>query len=64
LARIHFLDGRTWNNWVVWSVSDKDETCSILKKSAHSEGNWKAEDFKRIWPENQEYLRFYNKGKD
>lgn len=46
-----------WNNWlkwmqkhgiswVVWSVSDKDETCSMLYPSASSEGNWKDEDLK------------------
>ena len=51
-------------SWVVWSVSDKDETCSILKKSAHSEGNWKAEDLKESGQKTREYLRFYNKGKD
>lgn len=33
-------------SWVVWSVSDKDETCSMLYPSASSEGNWKDEDLK------------------
>ncbi len=33
-------------SWVIWSVSDKDETCSVLKKSAPSEGNWKDSDLK------------------
>ena len=27
-------------SWVAWSVSDKDETCSMLLPSASSEGNW------------------------
>lgn len=33
-------------SWVAWSVSDKDETCSMLLPSASSEGNWKNEDLK------------------
>lgn len=33
-------------SWVAWSVSDKDETCSMLYPSAASEGNWKGEDLK------------------
>jgi endoglucanase len=27
-------------SWLTWSVSDKDETCSVLKKSAASAGGW------------------------
>lgn len=33
-------------SWVAWSVSDKDETCSILRPSANSKGNWKEGDIK------------------
>lgn len=33
-------------SWVVWSVSDKDETCSMLYPSASSEGGWKDDDLK------------------
>lgn len=33
-------------SWVTWSVSDKDETCSMLKKSANSYGNWTEDDLK------------------
>ena len=33
-------------SWITWSVSDKDETCSILKKSAKSTGKWEMEDLK------------------
>lgn len=33
-------------SWVVWSVSDKDETCSMLYPSASSEGNWADSDLK------------------
>ncbi len=48
-------------SWVTWSVSDKDETCSILKKSANSEGKWKDEDLKESGIKVREYLRKYNK---
>lgn len=33
-------------SWVAWSVSDKNETCSMLLPSASSEGDWKEEDVK------------------
>jgi len=48
-------------SWITWSVSDKDETCSILKKSANSEGIWKDEDLKESGIKVREYLRKYNK---
>lgn len=46
------LDENEWNaylnwmeerkiSWVVWSVSDKNETCSMLLPRASSYGNWK-----------------------
>ncbi|MEO6175851.1 MAG: glycoside hydrolase family 5 protein [Flavobacterium circumlabens] len=47
-------------SWVTWSVSDKDETCSVLKKSAKSEGKWKTEDLKESGIKAREYLRKYN----
>lgn len=33
-------------SWVAWSVSDKNETCSMLLPSASSKGDWKEEDVK------------------
>jgi endoglucanase len=33
-------------SWIAWSVSDKNETCSVLKPSALSTGSWKEEDIK------------------
>lgn len=48
-------------SWITWSVSDKDETCSILKKSAKSEGKWKEEDLKESGIKAREFLRKYNK---
>ncbi|MEN2400493.1 glycoside hydrolase family 5 protein [Flavobacterium sp. MC2016-06] len=48
-------------SWITWSVSDKDETCSILKKTAKSEGKWKDEDLKESGIKVREFLRKYNK---
>jgi len=31
-------------SWAIWSISDKNETCSVLKPTASSEGNWKEAD--------------------
>lgn len=47
-------------SWITWSVSDKDETCSILKKSAKSEGKWKDQDLKESGIKIREFLRKYN----
>jgi endoglucanase len=47
-------------SWITWSVSDKDETCSILKKAATSEGKWKEEDLKESGIKVREFLRKYN----
>jgi endoglucanase len=47
-------------SWITWSVSDKDETCSILKKSAKSDGKWKDEDLKESGIKARKYLRKYN----
>lgn len=47
-------------SWIVWSISDKDETCSMLKKSANSKGNWKEEDLKESGLKTRELLRKYN----
>lgn len=47
-------------SWITWSVSDKDETCSILKKTAKSEGKWKDEDLKESGLKVREFLNKYN----
>lgn len=59
----HWIDWMEANqlSWILWSVSDKDETCSVLKKSAASEGNWKETDLKEYGVKAREYLRKYNK---
>jgi endoglucanase len=47
-------------SWITWSVSDKDETCSVLKTSAASDGKWKESDLKESGLKTREYLRKYN----
>jgi endoglucanase len=47
-------------SWITWSVSDKDETCSVLKKSAASNGGWKEADLKESGIKTRAYLRKYN----
>jgi endoglucanase len=46
-------------SWLVWSVSDKDETCSVLQKSASSNGGWKDEDIKESGIKVRDKLRKY-----
>lgn len=48
-------------SWITWSVSDKDETCSVLKKSASSTGNWKKSELKESGLKSREYLKALNK---
>ena len=51
---IHYDEWNKWVQWmkknnisfVAWSVADKDETCSMLQKSASSEGKWGDSDLK------------------
>lgn len=47
-------------SWITWSVSDKDETCSVLQKSAASTGGWKESDLKESGVKTREYLRKLN----
>ncbi len=62
------IDDREWkiwrdwmfeNNisWVTWSVSDKNETCSMLLPQAASEGNWKDSDLKESGRKTRSLLR-------
>lgn len=48
-------------SWITWSVSDKDETCSVLLPSASSNGNWKDKDLKESGLRTRELLKKYNK---
>jgi endoglucanase len=47
-------------SWVTWSVSDKNETCSVLLPSADSEGLWEEKDLKESGVKTRELLRKYN----
>jgi len=57
---IDWMESRSIS-WVTWSVSDKDETCSVLKKSASSTGKWKESDLKESGIKTREYLKNLNK---
>jgi endoglucanase len=47
-------------SWITWSVSDKDETCSVLLPSADSKGNWSDKDLKESGMKARALLRKYN----
>ena len=47
-------------SWITWSVSDKNETCSVLQAGAASEGGWKDSDLKQSGIMARQYLRKYN----
>jgi endoglucanase len=46
-------------SWVTWSVSDKDETCSVLLPTASATGNWKETDLKESGKKTRAMLRAY-----
>ena len=43
-----WVDWMDWRSisWAAWSISDKDETCSMLLPKASSEGRWQEDDVK------------------
>ena len=47
-------------SWVTWSLSDKDETCSMLLPRATSTGPWKDDVIKKSGKMLRDYLRKYN----
>lgn len=47
-------------SWITWSVSDKDETCSVLQKSAPADGGWKESDLKESGLKSRALLKKYN----
>jgi endoglucanase len=64
------IDDAEWNrwvewaelkkiSWVTWSISDKDETCSVLQPSADSNGGWSQKDLKESGIKTRELLRKY-----
>ena len=48
-------------SWVCWSVSDKDETCSMLLPRAKANGKWSDDLLKKTGKMVRDYLRKYNK---
>jgi endoglucanase len=48
-------------SWITWSVSDKNETCSVLQPSAGAEGGWQEKDLKKSGIRTRELLRKYNR---
>jgi endoglucanase len=68
------LDYSAWNqwtewmdsksiSWIAWSVSDKNESCSMMLPSASSRGNWKEKDLKEWGIKTREFLRSYEEKK-
>jgi endoglucanase len=66
------LDPAEWNayltwmedrkiSWVVWSLSDKNETCSMLLPRAESTGNWSDELIKEWGKMSRDAIRGLNK---
>jgi endoglucanase len=68
---INYDAWHTWIEWmgknnismVFWSIADKNETCSMLNKSASSEGNWTDADLKESGIKTKELLRKYAESK-
>jgi endoglucanase len=50
-------------SWITWSVSDKDETCSVLLPSASSDGKWEEKDLKESGIKTRAFLRKFEKKK-
>ena len=48
-------------SWIVWSVSDKNETCSVLYATADSNGKWTDKDLKESGIKTKALLKKYNK---
>jgi endoglucanase len=55
---IDWMDARGLS-WVSWSVSDKNETCSMLQSTAGSDGKWETKDLKESGLKTRSYLKGY-----
>jgi endoglucanase len=55
---INWMDAKKLS-WLTWSVSDKDETCSMLQTTAASTGKWDIKDLKESGIRTRNYLRTY-----
>lgn len=47
-------------SWITWSISDKNETCSMLYPTANSKGKWKTNDLRESGQKTREFLKKYN----
>ncbi len=47
-------------SWITWSIADKNETCSMVKPSANSNGGWKDSDMKESGLRTRAYLQKLN----
>jgi endoglucanase len=57
-AFVRWMDEKKLS-WVGWSVSDKKETCSVLERSAASNGSWTETDIKEWGKLIRSYLSTY-----
>ena len=67
-----YLDVESWTNWiefleqekigwVIWSISDKVETCSMILETGRYTGGWEEEALRPSGVKTREFLREYNK---
>ena len=47
-------------SWVSWSISNKNETCSMILPRGSYEGGWDTDVIKPTGIQTREYIRFYN----
>jgi len=59
---IRYVDWMEKNqiSWLLWSVSDKDESCSALQSIANTRGNWPESELKEWGILSRELIRIYN----
>ena len=57
-AFVEWMDDKKLS-WIGWSVSDKNETCSVLERSAAPGGKWREEDIKEWGRLVKNYLTMY-----
>lgn len=70
-SAIDYEAWETWINWmeenkiswICWSIADKNETCSMLKRTASDTGNWKDSDLKESGLKTRELLKKFSKKK-
>lgn len=56
---IHFLEANRIS-WVSWSISNKNETCSMILPRGSYEGGWDTDVIKPTGVQSREFIRFYN----